>query len=147
MKSAQVVRKILPLNSVVSSGDVGEEEEGMRQRRRRLLTRRLVVALAVAAVAAPVAQARLPQGSEDLPAVSSATMENSVVASKLGSPDATAAGTDLGSNGTSGAVSDDGFSFGDAAVGFGMAIGIVALGLGVAVTVRRRGHRETLAGA
>ena len=119
----------------------------MRQRRRRLLTRRLVIALAVAAVAAPVAQARLPQGSEDLPAVASAPMENSVVASKLGSPDATAAGSDLGSNPAPSTVSADGFSVGDAAVGFGMAIGIVALGAGVAMTVRRRGHRETLAGA
>src|SRR5262245_38236027 len=119
----------------------------MRQRRRRLLTRRLVIALAVTAVAAPVAQARLPQGSEDLPAVASAPMENSVVASKLGSPDATAAGADLGSNPAPSAISDDSFSFGDAAVGFGMAIGIVALGAGVAVTVRRRGHRGTLAGA
>jgi hypothetical protein len=138
----------------------------MKFRTRRSLGRRLVLALAVAAIAAPVAQAHIPDPDDDglaasfdavdgwqanvlatRPAASDLSgAQNSVVASRLGSPDVRPAVSSADHSAPAPAASDDGFDFGDAAVGFGTAAGIALVGAGVGIVIRRRGH-GTLASA
>jgi hypothetical protein len=138
----------------------------MTFRTRRFLCRRLVLALAVAAIAAPVAEAHIPDPDDDglaasfgavdgwqanvlagRPAASGlAGAQNSVVASRLGSPDVTPTVAPAGDPAPAPAASGDGFDFGDAAVGFGTAAGIALVGAGLGLVIRRRGH-GTLASA
>jgi hypothetical protein len=138
----------------------------MKFRTRGSVGRRLVLALAVAAIAAPVAQARIPDPDEDglapslgltdgwqanflasgpaAPALDGA--QNSIVASRLGSPDVRPTVSPVDRPAAALAASHDGFDFGDAGVGFGTAAGIALVGVGIGVVIRRRGH-GTLASA
>jgi hypothetical protein len=147
--------------------DLAKEEETMKPRTRHPLARPLVLALAVAALAVPTAQARIPDGDNNpTPASQSVPpdgWQRNVIASdagrdkRYGLPQDTsgqaqpfirpeprpphvepvAAPTD----------SSDGFDFRDAGVGFGIALGLALLATGLALTIRRRRHGGTLAGA
>jgi hypothetical protein len=137
-------------------GNLEEEEETMRSWTRHTFGRRIVLALAVGALIAPAAQARIPDPDDDgvggqygppdawqvniladHPRTRDASTPQSGVAAQLGST--------IPAGGRSPAApiaAGDGFDYGDAAVGFGAAAGIGLLGVGAGITIHRRSERR-----
>jgi hypothetical protein len=134
----------------------------MKSLTRRSLSRSIVLALAVAALIGPTAQAKLPDPDEDgvggqygppdawqynviasqLRTRHASTPQKSVVATQIGSPDLQPTVPGAGQPATAPAASDDGFDYRDAAIGFGTAAGIALLSIVAGITIHRRGGRR-----
>jgi hypothetical protein len=118
-------------------------------RRRSRLVRRLALALSVAAVAAPTAQAARGGISETEISNQQSQSEKSIRGERFPSPpwpDArhNSVSPQSGSeNGVAAASGPDGFDWGDAGIGAGTLVAVALLGGGTLVAIRHTGRQAT----